>query len=224
MEILALGAHPDDVEFGCGGTLARLVEGGAVVRAVCLTSGEAGGLGVSRDALAQTRRAEARAAAACLGLREVSFLGFPDGLTAVTREMKVELIGLIRRLRPGVVFSHARSDSVPDHQILGALVRDAVTSAGGPWFADATGEPHRVVAFYGYEVWHPIPDYQTAVDVTAWMPRKREALACHRSQLRDIDYGAAADGLARYRGALSGVGHHAEVFEVERAPLFPGAR
>lgn len=216
--VLAIGAHPDDIELGCGGTLAKLVRAGDEVHGLCVTSGDAGSATIDPAQLAATREAEARAAGEVLGLADVHFLGLRDGLTAFTREDKVRLVSRLRALRPEVVFVHSSHDRFPDHEVVHRLVMAAVLAAAGPWYQEASGEPWAVGALYGYEVWHPSEVYQMAVDVTDTLEAKLEALRCHASQVEAIDYLGAAAGLAAYRGALSGVGRHAEVFEVLRQP------
>lgn len=216
--ILAFGSHPDDVEIGCGGTLARLLGQGATATHACLTSGEAGKQSMEPAALAALREEEAKEAARRLGSKEVRFLRYPDGETTVRRAWKVELIALIREVRPDVVFTHATSDLFPDHQLYCKLVLDAIRGAAGPWYPESPGKPHRVGTVYGYEVWHPIPEPTFFVDVTAYWEKKAHALEAFRSQVEEIDYRVAFDGLSRYRGILSRVGERAEAFEVLQLP------
>jgi LmbE family N-acetylglucosaminyl deacetylase len=215
--VLSFGAHPDDIEIGCGGTEAGLIKRGYEVTHVFATSGEAGSDRIAKSELAAMREDEARAAAGVLGVRDVEFLGMPDGLTHFTPEMKIAVIGLIRRLRPEIVFVHAACDRLLDHRVVYEMVIGAVTAAAGPWCQDAGGEPWQVPTVLGYEVWHPLPVYQLAVDISAEIETKMAALACHRSQIQAIPYDDAFRGLARYRGIMSISGDYAEVFEVIRA-------
>lgn len=216
--VLAVGAHPDDIEIGCGGTLAKLRARGDEVHALVATSGEAGSDRVDAETLARTREGEAREAAASLGFDSIQFLRLPDGLTGFSREDKVRVIGIVRRLRPHVLFVHSSRDHFLDHKAVHGLITASVPAAGGPWFHEASGEPWSVETMLGYEVWHPMELYSMAVDITETLPRKLEALRRHRSQTGTIAYDDAVEGLARYRGAMSGVGRHAEVFEVLRVP------
>lgn len=214
--VLAIGAHPDDVEIGCGGTLAKLAAAGDQVYALCVTSGEAGSDSIPPKTLARTREAEARRAGRVLGAAKVEFLRLRDGLTTYTRADKVKLVNRIRALRPDVVLVHARSDAFPDHRVVHELVMSALTAAAGPWYQESRGAPWQVGSVLGYEVWHPLPAYQLAMDITGTLDVKMKALRCHGSQTAAIRYDEAAAGLARYRGAMSGAGTHAEVFEVLR--------
>lgn len=214
--VLSFGAHPDDIEIGCGGTEALRIRGGDRVVHAVLTSGEAGSLRLAPAEIARIREEEARQSARLLGVPQVEFLRYPDGLTAITRDMKIALIGLIRRLRPDTVFVHSTFDEFPDHRLVHRLVMDAIGAAAGPWYSEAGGEPpHLVSEVLGYEVWTPHPRFQKLVDISETLPLKLEALACHRSQLESVRYDTAVSGLASYRGALSPRGFcYAEAFEV----------
>lgn len=218
--VLAIGAHPDDIEIGCGGTLRKLVDQGAAAHGVCVTSGEAGSDTVEPAVLGQTREAEAQQSAAVLGLASLRFQHLADGLTAFTRADKVWLAQVVREIRPQVTFVHASRDRFPDHAVVHALAMQALLAASGPWYQDVSGAPWRVETVLGYEVWHPLEAFQMAVDITDTLTLKLEALREHRSQTSVIPYDAAVEGLARYRGAMAQVGTHAEVFEVLRhAPI-----
>lgn len=214
--VLAIGAHPDDVEIGCGGTLAKCAAAGDSVSHLVVTSGEAGSDTIPPKTLARTREAEARRAGKALGAAKVEFLRLRDGLTSYSRADKIALVNRIRALRPDVVFVHARSDAFPDHRVVHELAMAALTAAAGPWYQESRGAPWQVGSVLGYEVWHPLNAYQLAVDITPTLEMKLKALRCHASQMAAIAYDEAAAGLARYRGAMSGAGTHAEVFEVIR--------
>lgn len=217
--ILAFGAHPDDIEFGCGGTVRKLIEKGWSAVHVCVTSGEAGSSTIDRATLAATREQEARRAAEVLGAERVHFLRAADGLTQYSRDHKIAVINLIREVRPEILFVHASSDQFPDHKLIHELVMSAVAGAAGPWYQESIGEPHLPGTILGYEVWHPLNIYQLSVDITTTVGRKLAALRCHRSQIEATHYDEASLGLARYRGVMSFSSTHAEVFEVLRTSL-----
>jgi LmbE family N-acetylglucosaminyl deacetylase len=217
--ILAFGAHPDDIEFGCGGTVRKLIEKGWSAVHVCVTSGEAGSSTIDRATLAATREQEARWAAEVLGAERVHFLRAADGLTQYSRDHKIAVINLIREVRPEILFVHASSDQFPDHKLIHELVMSAVAGAAGPWYQESIGEPHLAGTILGYEVWHPLNTYQLSVDITTTVERKLAALRCHRSQIEATHYDEASLGLARYRGVMSFSSTHAEVFEVLRTSL-----
>jgi len=217
--ILAFGAHPDDIEFGCGGTVRKLIEKGWSAVHVCVTSGEAGSSTIDRATLAATREQEARRAAEVLGAERVHFLRADDGLTQYSRDHKIAVINLIREVRPEILFVHASSDQFPDHKLIHELVMSAVAGAAGPWYQESIGEPHLAATILGYEVWHPLNTFQLSVDITTTVERKLAALRCHQSQIESTHYDEAALGLARYRGVMSFSSSHAEVFEVLRTSL-----
>jgi LmbE family N-acetylglucosaminyl deacetylase len=185
---LAVGAHPDDVEFGAGGTLARWAAAGCVVHHLVLTDGSKGTWDLHADtaALVATRRDEQRAAARALGATgEVRFLDHVDGDLEVDVATRDEVAGVIRELRPAVVLGHdpwRRYRLHPDHRAAGFLVCDGVVAAR---------EPHvRIERLAGpLEAWRPAglllweadePD--VAVDVTGHTDAKLAALLAHASQ------------------------------------------
>ena len=102
-KILAIGAHPDDIEIGCGGSLALAQRQGHEIYNLILTDGEAGSQKISKQDLSIKRKQEAINAAQMLGIQNVDFLGFEDGLTHVERPMKIQLIDKIRSIKPQVV-------------------------------------------------------------------------------------------------------------------------
>jgi N-acetylglucosamine malate deacetylase 1 len=149
--ILAFGAHPDDIELGCGGTVRKLIEKGWSAVHVCVTSGEAGSSTIDRATLAATREQEARRAAEVLGAERVHFLRAADGLTQYSRDHKIAVINLIREVRPEILFVHASSDQFPDHKLIHELVMSAVAGAAGPWYQESIGKPHLASTILGYE-------------------------------------------------------------------------
>lgn len=213
-EILSFGTHPDDIEIGCGATEAKLIEQGYEATHVYVTSGESGSQSIPKEKLRKIRENEANEAAKILGVKEVKFIRAADGLNTYTREMKIELINMIRKIQPDIVFIHATNDAFPDHKIVNGLVLGALCGAAGPWYQETKGEPWSPKMVLGYEVWHPLSDYQMVVNVSDTIDQKMTALACYKSQLETTRYDEAFKGLARYRGVMSCEGKYAEVFEV----------
>lgn len=131
--IMAVAAHPDDVESWCAGTLARAIAAGADVRLLLATSGDKGSADPDADpaAVAALREAEARAAAARLGLAEVAFLRHPDGEVEDTRVLRGQIVACIRRWKPEALFTHDPERPWPpylahrDHRIVGRAALDA---------------------------------------------------------------------------------------------------
>ena len=196
---LAIGAHPDDVEFWCGATLARWAESGCVVHHLICTDGSKGTWDPSADlaALVATRQAEQRAAAAELGATgEVVFLGVVDGELAATRELVSAVSREIRRLRPQVVLGHdpwKRYRLHPDHRAAGFLTVDAVVAARDPHFFPEHGlahhRPDALMLFEADEANH----LEVATD--QWVGVKTSALERHTSQLDTTHfYALGAEG------------------------------
>ncbi|HNQ01268.1 MAG TPA: PIG-L family deacetylase [Syntrophales bacterium] len=212
--VLAFGTHPDDIEIGCGGTVALLALQGCEITHVILTSGEAGSDRLPPWEVGPVREKEALEAAKILGAANVEFLRRPDGLTGFSREMKLDIIRVVRRLRPHILFVHERNETSLGHRVASELVLEALRAGSGPWFQEAGGEPWSPELVLGYEVWHPLGRWELAVDISATLETKIRALACHRSQTAAVRYDEAVRGLARWRGVMSLAGGDAEVFEV----------
>lgn len=216
MNVLALGAHPDDAEIGCGGVLALHADAGDCVTIACATDGEAGGIGVPPVKLARIRREEASAAAAVLGAGEVRFLGFADGRLAWAGYDLVAALGrLVRERRPALVYAPHPDDAHPDHAALAAAAIDAVRRAGAHAFPEL-GEPHRAEALRLYEVWTPLAEVAVTVDISGVAGRKAAAIRCHASQRGTTAFDEIALGLNRYRSVLLRTATHVEAFGTAR--------
>jgi len=176
---LAVGAHPDDVELACGGTLARLVDAGLRVGICHLTRGEAGTRGD-----AATRRQEAEAAARVLGVHELRFLDCGDAGLRTGAPEEDALIDVFRELRPRLVLAHGAPDRHPDHERAGRLARDALFYARLAKRAAGRGLPaHRGAVLWRFQIHEAAPAPTVVVDVAATFERKLAALRCYRSQL-----------------------------------------
>lgn len=212
--VLSFGTHPDDIEIGCGGTELRLIEKGCQVTHVFVTSGESGSQTLSREELGATREREAVAAAKVMGISDVRFLRFEDGLTEYSRSMKLEVVDVIRSVMPEIIFTHSPQDNFPQHQVVSRLVHNAIIHAAGPWYQETREKPWNTPMVLGYEVWFPMNKWQTAVDITDTIELKLKALSCHQSQIEDVKYDEAFGGLARYRGEMTFASKYAEAFEI----------
>jgi LmbE family N-acetylglucosaminyl deacetylase len=199
---LAVGAHPDDVEFGAGGTLAAWALRGTEVSLIVVTDGSKGSWDPHEDpaALVAARQAEARAAADALGAARVIFLGEVDGELEPDRRLKGEVARWIRRLRPDVVVTHdpwQRYQLHPDHRATGWIVTDAVVAARDPlFFPEQLGDgltAHRPGALLLWSA--DEPDHWE--DVAAGLGHKVAALLCHASQGRTTMRDAHRDDAAR---------------------------
>lgn len=195
---LAIGAHPDDVEFGAGGTLAKWADAGCIVHHLVCTDGSKGTWDASADtvALVARRQEEQREAARRLaGERagEVIFLGRVDGELANDLATRTEIVRAIRRLRPDVVLTHdpwKRYRLHPDHRHTGELVCDAIVGARDPhFFKDLGIAPFRPESLLLFEADEP----NHAEDVGSGLDRKLDALLAHESQFESTMHARAGD-------------------------------
>ncbi len=191
---MVIVAHPDDAEFTMAGTLAGWVRAGCKVTYVLCTDGNAGSHepGMTRERLAEIRRVEQRRACETLGVTEVIFLGYDDGLLQPTLELRRDLVGLIRRHRPEVIFTSDPTSlyrgeyyiNHPDHRAAGQAALDAVAPASAmPLLWPETGQPHQVRQVYVYGNSEP----NEWVDITETIEQKIAALKQHASQMGDWD-------------------------------------
>jgi LmbE family N-acetylglucosaminyl deacetylase len=201
---LAIGAHPDDVEFGCGATLAKWAANGCVVHHLVCTDGSKGTWDPHADpvALAERRRHEQREAARRLaGERagEVRFLDQVDGELTSDLVLRGEVARVIRELRPEVVLGHdpwKRYRLHPDHRHAGWLACDGVVAARDPHFFPEHGlAPHRPLAILLWEADAPTH----AEDVSDVVERKLHALEAHESQFESTMKAVDAEQLAAFR-------------------------
>ena len=215
LDVLAVGAHPDDVELGCGGTLALLARQGKRVGILHLTRGEAGTRGSANE-----REAEARAAAEALGAVEVVFLDCGDGSLRHGPEEEDALIEQLRRLRPEIVLGPAPEDRHPDHGRAHRLVKDACFYSGLRRRAEGRGpEPHRPGAVFSYLQHDAVFEPTFVVDISSTWEHKKASLACYDSQLHrpgqdsrvdpptkiaSREFALSVEGRARHFGQLVG--------------------
>ena len=221
---LAIGAHPDDVEFGCGATLAKWAAAGCVVHHLVLTDGSKGTWDPKADtaALVLTRQAEQRAAARALGARgEVVFLGWPDGELDSGLRQRWQVAYWIRALRPQVVLGHdpwKRYRLHPDHRHAGLLACDGIVAARDPHFFPEQGvAPHWPSTLLLWEA----DSVHHAEDVSDFVDAKLSAIEAHASQFESTMRAVDEAGLEAFRvrirsrlaelGALAGCAA-AEVF------------
>lgn len=203
--VLAVGAHPDDVEFGCGATLAKWAAAGCRIHHLVCTDGAKGSWDPGEDPalLVATRQAEQRAASIALGgTGEVTFLGWPDGELEAGLRQRWEMAAAIRRIRPDVVLGHdpwKRWRLHPDHRAAGFLVTDGIVAARDPhFFPELADPPHRPATLLLFEA----DEEDHIEDVSGFADAKAEALLAHRSQWRstmDINDPGDEAQIARFR-------------------------
>lgn len=178
VDVLFFGAHADDIELTCGGTLINIVRSGRTAGIVELTHGEMGTRGT-----AQIRRRESRAAAKILGAQFREQLDFGDGGLRRGREEEMEVIDVIRRYRPQIVFAPFIEERHPDHSRAGQLVTDAAFYAGLRKI-ETKHEAHRPQAVVHYIQWF-VPPITFVVDCTAVWKQRMKAIAAYKSQFFD---------------------------------------
>lgn len=221
---LAIGAHPDDVEFGCGGTLAKWAAAGCIVHHLVCTDGSKGTWDPDADtvALAAVRRDEQREAARRLGARgQVIFLDQVDGELESTRALRSEVARWIRVLQPEVVLGHdpwKRYRLHPDHRHAGLLTCDAVVAARDPHFFPEHGvAAHRPTALLLWEA--DEPDH--VEDISSSVELKLAALEAHRSQfestMKAVDDAQLRGFRQRVRDRLARLG---SPFDLAAAEVF----
>jgi LmbE family N-acetylglucosaminyl deacetylase len=190
MTLMAIMAHPDDIDFGSAGSIAKWCSEGWTVYYVLATSGDKGthDPNLTRQELAAIREEEQRAAARVLGVKEVIFLGYPDGFLEATMELRGEIVRLLREYKPDVVLTwdaFRPSFNHQDHRNIGIATRDAVFPAVRDhlyYAEDGLGE-HRVneLLLAGAAD----PDY--FVDISAFIEKKVDAMLSHASQVSTRD-------------------------------------
>lgn len=201
-KVLVFGAHPDDPETGCGGTIAILKKAGHEVVSVYLTRGEAGIPGKSHDEAAEIRTKEAKSACEILGVR-AAFLGQIDGSCVVNNDEYERVYQFMQKEKPNVIFTHWPVDTHRDHRACSLLVYDA-------WL-----RMERQPAFFCHEVMTGTQTnnfYPTHyVDISGVIETKHEACYAHGSQLVDEWYDDSHGRMETYRGLEFGCAY-AEAF------------
>lgn len=224
MNIVAIAAHPDDIEAYCAGTLAKFANQGHKVFHAVFTSGNMGDLHADPVTLAATRKAEAQAGADVIGA-ELIWGGIDDECVYPSEAQRNLMIDIMRETDPDIIITHGPDDYHPDHRYVGQLVFDAYHQKGLP---NIPG-PERPACRFGLtQVFHM--DYamgvafvpQEYVDITDFYETKRQMLLKHASQLVSMQEHSGADimdmieVMARFRGLNCGC-RYAEGFRREEA-------
>ncbi|HLU28178.1 PIG-L deacetylase family protein [Georgenia deserti] len=189
--VLVVAAHPDDIEYGIAAAVAIWTDEGKDVRYVLATSGEAGIAGLPPAESGPLREDEERASAAIVGVREVEFLGHPDGRLDEGLGLRRDIAAAIRRHRPDLVVTGHFGETwatgylnSADHRALGRATLDAVADAGNEWIFPELADLDPWTARWA-AVATPTPTH--AVDVTAAVDRAVASLAAHRRYLEVLD-------------------------------------
>jgi N-acetylglucosamine malate deacetylase 1 len=210
--IVIISAHPDDMEIGMGGTVAKLAESKAVMTSVVVTNGgrSSNPFTLTEQRMAEVRREEALRAAAVLGVQDVIFCDEPDAadeidVTSVTRR----LVEILTRLQPTEVYTLDEDlDRHPAHRLAGKLARESVLESG----IALSG------ALWAYEIWGPFEKWDRLECIDGYIAKKMAAIAEHHSQVATIPYGEGVLGLNRWRAVFADpktsapAGQYAEAF------------
>ncbi len=189
--ILAIHAHPDDVEFQCAGTLALLKQSGCSITIATMTPGDCGSAELGPDEIAAVRRAEAKAAADLLGA-DYLCLEFRDLSICHDNEARRRVTEVVRRVRPDIVLTAPPVDYMSDHEVTSRLVRDALFNASVPNYKTQQWEPapatdhiphlYFVDAIEGADWFGRPQEPDFVIDITETFDLKLKMLACHASQ------------------------------------------
>jgi LmbE family N-acetylglucosaminyl deacetylase len=195
--VLAIVAHPDDLEYGAAAAVAKWTADGATVNYLLATKGEAGIDGMEPAESARVRESEQRTSAAVVGVETVEFLDYADGTIEYGVTLRRDLAAAIRRHRPRtlLLFNHRENWGVPgsrnsaDHRAVGEAALDAASDAGNRWIFPEAGEPHRVER--ALVAGSPLADQ--AIDVTGYLDLAVESLAAHAAYLEGLGDHPMAD-------------------------------
>jgi LmbE family N-acetylglucosaminyl deacetylase len=219
--VMVVTAHPDDAEFGAGGTVAKLAKEGCEITYVIVTNGDKGSSDrmMTPERLAAIRADEQRNAARTLGVARVEFLGYHDGEVEDTREVRREVTRHIRRWRPDLLIcqnphrTYNLGASHRDHRIVGGVALDCVYPLARDHMAFPELlpelEPHKIGQVYVMQWQNP----QLIIDISDVIDLKLRALACHASQFKDFK---TVEARVRQRSAELGKSQgyaHAEAFD-----------
>ncbi len=223
MNILAVGCHPDDLEIGCGGTLALYARRGDKVFMCHVANGNMGHSVIMPDDLALIRKAEAEASGSELGAEDVFSLDIPDLMVDSHNEKQVErVVEVIRKARPDVIITHSPEDYMRDHSETGKLVFNASFSSSIPHYYTETERWPVIPPIFYMDTLAGVnflPEEYT--DITETLETKLNALEKHESQIRwmkdhdGIDFLDFVRTVSKFRGLQCGV-KYAEGFRVCR--------
>jgi LmbE family N-acetylglucosaminyl deacetylase len=222
--VLAVGAHPDDIEILCAGTLARCRARGDEIVICVATNGNMGSMSLQPAELAAVRETEARASAAHLDA-EFHWLGYPDEFIYPDHDTRMRFIEMVRAARPDLILTHAPNDYHQDHRTVSELVFVSSFITAVPHVETASPVHPQIAPIYYFDTLAGVDFLPTEyVDITETLETKLAMLRCHKSQLEwlgdynGIDIVEFATTVARFRGLQSGA-KYAEGFR--RADAWP---
>ena len=218
MRVLAIGAHPDDIELACSGTLAKCVKRGDTVIVCHVSSGNLGHVVIPPDELQIIRANEAKSAGNLAGI-EVIWGGFHDlDIYDNNKEARDKIVDIIQYANPDFIITHSPEDYMPDHTAVSRLVFDASFTATLPNYKTKYNKPAKLVPIYYMDTICGVNFNPTEyVDISEEINLKLEMLECHKSQLEwmrehdNIDFADMVRTCSKYRGYQCGV-EYAEGF------------
>jgi LmbE family N-acetylglucosaminyl deacetylase len=217
MRVLAVGAHPDDIELLCAGTLIKFTRRKDKVFIIHVCDGDMGGKGISRRELARVRKVEARESGALIGAKVLGPVCGDLG-AFVTDVNRHKLIELIRQTKPDIIITHSPDDYMSDHVNTSRLVFEASFSASVPNYKTKTKAHELIMPVFYMDTLAGINFLPTDyVDITGMMEVKKKMFLCHRSQHgwlkghHKADATELMEAMARFRGIQCGV-RYAEGF------------
>jgi LmbE family N-acetylglucosaminyl deacetylase len=234
--ILAIHAHPDDIEFQCAGSLARLKQMGCDITIATMTPGDCGSAEHSAEAISEIRRAEAKAAANLLGAEYIC-LEFRDLSIVIDNDSRRRVTEVVRRVRPDLVFTAPPVDYMSDHEMTSRLVRDACFNASCPNYVTQQWDPaaptdkipylYYVDAVEGVDWFRRPIEPDCLVNISSTYHLKEQMLACHASQREWLrkqhgmdEYLDMCRRSSAERGQLAGV-EFAEAFRQHTGHPYP---
>ena len=224
MRVLAVGAHPDDLEILCAGSLAKYALRGDHVTMAVSTNGEVGSSTLSKSEIAEIRKSEAKASADVIGA-ELIWMGYPDEFLFSNEQTRLDFLNMVRRARPDVILTHAPSDYHPDHRTTGGILWDIRVMTTVPNIRTQAPPCETIPEIYYYDTIAGIdftPQYY--VDIGETFELKKKMLACHKSQSPwleqqyNMSYLDFIEYTGRYRGLQCGA-RFAECFQP--SPTWP---
>jgi LmbE family N-acetylglucosaminyl deacetylase len=224
VRVLAVGAHPDDLEILCAGALAKYALRGDHVTMAVSTNGEVGSSTLSKSEIAEIRKSEAKASADVIGA-EFIWMGYPDEFLFSNEQTRLDFLNMVRQARPDVILTHAPCDYHPDHRTTGEILWDIRVMTTVPNIKTQAPPCEKIPEIYYYDTVAGIeftPQYY--VDISGTFELKKKMLACHKSQSPwlekqyKISYLEFIEYTGRYRGLQCGV-RFAECFQI--SPTWP---
>jgi LmbE family N-acetylglucosaminyl deacetylase len=218
--ILAIGAHPDDIEISCAGTLAKYANQGVHVSMAVATDGSAGHMIIPPRELAEIRHQEAENSARVIGA-DFYWLGFVDEMLGIDIDTRMRFVELIRKAKPDVILTHSPEDYHPDHRALSRVIFDASFMSGLKNVETESDYHPGVQPLYYFDNISGLNFHPTEfVDITDTFEVKQQMLACHQSQIKwlkdhdDVDMLFMTETIVRTRGYQCGV-KYAEPYRLE---------